>query len=122
MATEAHQHTFDLLKTIIESYEEEMEVTHDKPNVYYLNWPEMAKNGKPYFFASTQFRSKSVAFHFMPIYEYPALLDDISDELKKKLKGKSCFHFTKPDPVLLAELANLVEVGFLHIDEHGHAI
>ena len=120
--TTAHQQTFELLKTIIESYEEVMDVTKDEDSLYYVNWPELAKNGKPYFFASTVFRSKSVAFHFMPIYEYPTLLDGVSEELKKKLKGKSCFHFTKPDPVLLAELANLVETGYLHIDEHGHAV
>lgn len=118
----AHQHTFELLKTIIESYEEEMEVVTNESDKYYLNWPEIAKNGKPYFFACAQVRSKSIAFYFMPIYEYPELLNTISDDLKKKLKGKSCFHFTKPDPTLLAELADLVEQGFLRIDENGHAI
>jgi hypothetical protein len=118
----SQSHTFELLKTIIESYEEEMKVAVNEADQYYLNWPEIAKNGKPYFFASVRVRSKSIAFYFMPIYEYPELLDAISDGLKKKLKGKSCFHFTKPDPTLLAELADLVEQGFLHIEEHGHAI
>ena len=116
------QQTFELLKTIIESYEDEMDVVSNEPDKYYLNWPEIGKNGKPYFFACAQVRSNSIAFHLMPIYEYPKLLENISDELRRKLKGKSCFHFTKPDANLLAELAELVEQGFLHIDENGHAI
>ncbi len=115
-------HTFELLKTILEPYAHEMDVVKNEPDEYYLNFRERGKNGKPYFFASAKIRKNNVAFYFMPVYEYPELLEACSDGLLKKLSGKSCFHFTKPDTELLAQLASLVEEGFLYIDEHGHAV
>lgn len=114
--------TFELLKTILEPYADELVVVKDTEDEYYLNYPENSKNGKPYFFASAKIRKNNVAFYFMPVYEYPELLEACSEELLKKLTGKSCFHFTKPDTELLAQLTQLVEEGFLHIDEHGHAV
>ena len=34
---------------------------------------------------------KHVAFHLMPVYTYPHLLDGVSPALRKHLKGKTTF-------------------------------
>ncbi len=48
----------------------------------------------------------------MPVYMYPALLDGASDELKRRMQGKSCFNFTSVDEALFDELAQLLEQGY----------
>jgi len=37
-----------------------------------------------------------VSFYLMPIYSHPELTENIPLELKKDLKGKSCFNIKKP--------------------------
>lgn len=48
----------------------------------------------------------------MPVYVFPQLLNDISDSLKKRMQGKSCFHFKKVDDDLFSELKRLTKNGF----------
>ncbi|WP_170949001.1 hypothetical protein [Arsukibacterium tuosuense] len=45
----------------------------------------------------------------MPVYEDPALLSDISDSLRKKMHGKSCFNFTAEDTLVFNELEELTK-------------
>ena len=45
----------------------------------------------------------------MPVYEDPALLSGISDALRKKMQGKSCFNFTADDALLFKELDALTK-------------
>jgi hypothetical protein len=60
------------------------------------------------FFAAVRVAGGHVAFHLMPIYQDPSLLDGISPALRRRLRGKSTFNFTDVDDALLAELATLV--------------
>lgn len=48
----------------------------------------------------------------MPVYKNPSLLDNISDELKQRMQGKSCFNFKKNDPGLIKELVLLTKDSF----------
>lgn len=52
-------------------------------------------------------KKSQVAFHLMPVYRDPDLLDDLNESLLKRMQGKSCFNFTKVDDALLSELADL---------------
>ncbi len=52
-----------------------------------------------------------VSFHLFPVYMFPDLLDGISEELKARMQGKSCFNFRAPDAVLFRELAALTKEG-----------
>ncbi len=45
----------------------------------------------------------------MPVYYHPQLLDNISQELKKRMQGKSCFNFNDLDDNLFAELKSLTK-------------
>ena len=60
------------------------------------------------FFAAVRVAEGHVAFHLMPIYHDPSLLDGLSPALRRHLKGKSTFNFSAVDEVLFAELAALV--------------
>jgi hypothetical protein len=64
---------------------------------------------KPRFFGAVQTRKSYVSYHLMPVYENPSLLDGISDGLRKKMQGKSCFNFTVSDPSLFEELDALTK-------------
>jgi hypothetical protein len=49
----------------------------------------------------------------MPVYGNTALLDDMPNELKKRMQGKACFNFkTDPGPELIADLKRLTAAGF----------
>jgi hypothetical protein len=52
-----------------------------------------------------------VSFHLFPVYVFPDLLDGISETLRARMQGKSCFNFRAPDAVLFQELAALTKAG-----------
>ena len=64
------------------------------------------------FFAGVRVAPKHVAFHLMPVYTDPHLLDDVSPALRKHLKGKTTFDFMAVDEALFAELADLTARSF----------
>lgn len=103
---------FNQLKTILEQYESNLTVLHNKSDNYYLNTPTTVTNKKPEFFGAVQNKKSYVAVHLMPIYYYPELLDNVNEELKKKMQGKSCFNFNDIDNKLLEELNSLTERCF----------
>lgn len=52
-----------------------------------------------------------VSFYFSPIYSHPDEFKNISPNLKKTLKGKSCFNISKLTPQVRSELEELLERG-----------
>ncbi len=103
---------FNQLKVILKTYATKLIVTTDSPNNYYLDGPYNEKYKRNIFFGSVQVKKNYVSYYLMPVYACPDLLDDISPELKKHMQGKSCFKFTKVEPELFKELANLTHKGF----------
>lgn len=104
--------TFDQLKKVLVKFEKHLSVLHNKPDNYYLNTPDTVNKKKPEFFDAVQVKKSYVSFHLMPVYYYPELLDEISDELKSKMQGKSCFNFKEIDKSLLSELKSLTKSAF----------
>lgn len=98
---------FTKLKSILEQYEPNLTVLHNKSDNYYLNTPTTEAIKKPEFFGAVQVKKSYVAVHLMPIYYYPELLDNISKGLKSKMQGKSCFNFKDIDENLFSELNSL---------------
>ncbi len=103
---------FTKFKSILEKFETHLTVLHNKSDHYYLNTSTTENNKKPEFFGAVQIKKSYVAVHLMPIYYYPELLDNISEELKNKMQGKSCFNFKKKDDKLFAELNSLTKRAF----------
>jgi hypothetical protein len=60
-----------------------------------------------------------VSFHLFPVYMYPDLLGGMSDKLKRRMQGKSCFNFTEVDPELREELEGLTKRGYERLRSEG---
>jgi hypothetical protein len=103
--------TFEKLKSILSQYELRLSILHDKADNYYLNTPT-TENKKADFFGAVQIKKSYVAFHLMPVYYYPELLDSISQELKYQMQGKSCFNFKVIKDILFTELSSLTKIAF----------
>ena len=103
---------FNQLKLFLKQYEPSLTVLHNTTENYYLNTPTTQLNKKPEFFAAVQIKKSYVAFHLMPIYYYPELLQNISQNLKNKMQGKSCFNFKEIDENLFEELKLLTHNSF----------
>ncbi len=104
--------TFQALKGILEPLAPSLVTVHDGADHFYLDTAHLQANRKPLFFGAVRTGRKYVSFHLMPVYLWPELLDGISDGLRARMQGKSCFNFRAPDPELLAELEALVREGF----------
>ena len=108
----AANQVFEELKSILQPYEENLTIVHDTAGHYYLNTPAQETQKKEEFFGAAQIKKKYVAFHLMPIYYYPELLNSVSEKLKGSMQGKSCFNFTSVDKTLFQELKALIEASF----------
>jgi hypothetical protein len=103
---------FHRLKTILEPYGTKLTVVHDSEDQYYLDTSHIMKNGASLYFGSTIIKKNYVSFYLMPVYVEPKLLEGISDELRKRMQGKSCFNFKEMDEPLFDELAELTKRGY----------
>ena len=52
-----------------------------------------------------------VSFYLSPIYSHPDVYSDLSPDLKKVLKGKSCFNIKRATPQLLNDIKEVLERG-----------
>jgi len=114
------QAVFNALRSTLKKYQKKLEVVTDSDSVFYLETHHIMKNKKPLFFASVAVKKNFVSYHLMPVYVHPALLDDVSDELKKRMQGKSCFNFKTLDEALFEELAGLTQACYQHYREEGY--
>jgi hypothetical protein len=71
------------------------------------------------YFASVVPKPKDVRFYFFPIYTHPAEFDTISENLRKHLKGKSCFHFKNLDAALEQDIQQMVAKGLAVYQKEG---
>lgn len=111
---------FEKLKQILSSIGDGVVVKKNSPEYYYLNTNKQV-NGKEMFFGAVQVRKSYIAYHLFPVYTNPELLDQISDGLKKRMQGKSCFNFKKEiSDELLTELTDLTKVGYNKFVEIGY--
>ena len=63
------------------------------------------------YFAGVKLGKRYVSYYLMSVYAEPALLDGLSEGLRKRMQGKSCFNFTRVDEGLFDELADLTARG-----------
>lgn len=94
---------FDLLTAMLREHADGLVATRDDAEQLYVEAP-----GEPAEFFGAVMRKKSqVAYHLMPVYRDPDLLNDLDPALHKRMQGKSCFNFTQVDETLFSELAEL---------------
>ena len=104
--------TFAVLKALLVPYAARLHPSQDTATFYMLDGEYVAAFKRTMFFGGVQIRRAYVSFHLMPVYTNPELLSGVSDALKKRMQGKSCFNFVRPERELLLELSALVERGF----------
>ncbi len=109
---EAFKTTFNQLKALMQVYENQLILKADKPDNYYLDMPVKRSDGYAFAFGGVQIKKNYVSYHLLPVYGNPKLLEPISDKLKKRMQGKSCFNFKTLDDDLLAELKDLTQKSF----------
>src|SRR3989344_5044669 len=52
-----------------------------------------------------------VGLYMMPIYSHPQLTKNLSPQLRRMLKGKSCFNVNQADRAVLSEIDKLLKEG-----------
>ena len=93
---------------------------NDDASRYHLGTHEVReKDGYRTGFGGVEIKKNYVSAHLMPVYVHPDMLDTISPDLKKRMQGKSCFNFKKPDPPLFEELSNLIDAGLARFKDDG---
>jgi hypothetical protein len=115
------QPAFQRLREVLRPYQPHLVTVHDQPDSFYLDTAHLLPNRKPLFFAAARLGKRYVSFHLMPVYLWPELLEGVSDELRRRMQGKSCFNFKRPEPALFEELAGLTRAGFDRYRENGYA-
>jgi hypothetical protein len=100
---------FAALKAVLAPFADRLTVTANTATAYGLGVPghryrEQASTP----FASVKDGKSYVSFHLFPVYVMPDLLGGVSDPLRRRMQGKSCFNFTALEPELARELGRLV--------------
>lgn len=72
-----------------------------------------------FYFASVIPKPKDARLYFFPIYTDAAAFHNIPPELRKCLKGKSCFHIKKVDDSLKAAITEMIERGVQIYQDKG---
>lgn len=103
---------FQRLRAILTPYADRLRVGSAGPQAYFLNAPRSAGKPEGVLFGGVQSGKRYVSFHLMPVYVHPDLLDGMSDELRRRMQGKSCFNFRKIEEPVLEELERLTARSF----------
>jgi hypothetical protein len=101
--------TFSLLSNLLRKHAAGMSIKTDEPGNLYVELPPANAKEKPKFFGAVQTKKSYVSYHLMPVYEDSTLLSGITDALRKRMQGKSCFNFAAEDQLLFRELDALTK-------------
>ena len=112
---------FEKLRNVLQRSAVGLKIAHDLPGDYYLVTPSDAPRRQEMFFGAVKIQKNFVSYYLMPIYIYPDLLEGTPSALLRRLKGKSCFRFTRLDDHLLDELAILTRRGMQRFQQEGWA-
>lgn len=105
----------DTLKRFLKSYVPPLQIRRDDENVFEVAGTKETMQGRKkvngFYFASIVPKPKDIRLYYFPIYTHVKKFAWISPELRKCLKGKSCFHIKKLEKSLEQELAEMIKVG-----------
>lgn len=89
-----------------------LDIRTDSDELLYISGKESDTKGRELYFGGVQIKKNYVSYHLMAVYMNPGLLAQISQALRKRMQGKSCFNFKKIDDDLLAELRDLTRKSY----------
>lgn len=108
---------FQLLKTLVLPYEKGhiRRIGGDGGQLSLINTKPVEVNGKikeDVWFVSILVQKGYVGFYYMPIYTHPQEIRSmLSPALLRLLKGKSCFHIKRTDPLILDDVRKALQIG-----------
>lgn len=104
---------FAELRPLLARHAASLVVIRDEPDDYQVQTTRSGPSGTHMWFGAVQTRKDHVSVHFMPVYSHPDLLGSVSELLRERMQGRSCFNFTPQDATaqLLEELSGLIELG-----------
>src|SRR3954470_16932834 len=111
---------FARLRKILQQHSDRLSVTDDTATRYCLEGGSHPTHKKPMPVAWVQIGKGYVSFHHMGVYAFPKLRDGLSDQLKARMQGKSCFNFKTVDEALFKELEHLTAEGFTAFKKAGY--
>lgn len=120
MDEQQSRNVFRELKSIMASYSALMDCTENSSDSYNLFTRHIQGNGKALYFGGIKINKNFVSYHLMPIYVFPELTLSMDPELKKHLKGKSCFNFKILKASELMQLKTLTELCFNKYKSEGY--
>ena len=90
-------------------------IRKSNPEVFEVAGTKKAMQGKQlvdgFYFASVVPKPKDIRLYFFPIYTHVDAYKGLSDEMRKSLKGKSCFHIKKLTPEMEVEIQGMIAKG-----------
>lgn len=110
---------FQSLTAIMRPHCAGLDIKHDSETVFYADTFHIMKNGKPLYFGSVEIKKRYVAYHLMPLYVHPLMLESVSETLRRRMQGKSCFNFTKLDEALFSDIQQPATASRKHSENSG---
>ena len=102
------------LKAALSDHEPHLKIRVDTENNFEVAGTKPGMQGRQkvdgFFFANIVPKPKDVRLYFFPIYTHPDQFE-LSADLQKALKGKSCFHIKKITPEMGAEINGMIKKG-----------
>jgi hypothetical protein len=112
-----------VLKQMLLSHVPPLQIRNKTPDNFEAAGTVPAMQGKQkvdgFYFASIVAKPKDIRFYFFPIYTHADAYSDISDELRKCLKGKSCFHIKNLSADLKQEIEAAIAKGVALYQKDG---
>ena len=104
----------DSLKNMLHAQAPALRIRHDEPVKFEACGSKEVMQGKQkvdgHYFASVIPKAKDIRLYFFPIYTHVDQFSP-SPDLKKFLKGKSCFHIKKLTDEVEGEIKEMIEKG-----------
>lgn len=121
--TDTKDTIFQALHSLLSVYQPPLMPKRDEPGYYDL-WSFKAleierRKRSEVFFAGIITQKAYVGFYYMPVYIEADIQKLFPPELKRLLKGKSCFHIKKWDDVLSSQVEEVLRTGFIKYQERG---
>lgn len=104
---------FAQLHPLLTRHAESLVVVRDEPGDLWLDARRSNTSGTRLTFGALKTQATSVSLLFMPVASHADLLDELSDELRALMVGRSAFAFTPETttPQIVDELSALVDTA-----------
>ncbi len=112
-AVEGLDDVFAELHPLLARHAQSLVVVSDEPGDLQVQTRRLGPSGTAMSFGALKTGEGSVSLQLMPVYSHPALLEELSDDLRARMRGKGSFEFTPQtiSPALVEELSALVDAG-----------